>query len=209
MPKLWNATIEAHRREVRDAILDTTAMLVAEHGLRSVTMAEIAERAGIGRATLYRYFSDVESILLAWHERQVAAHLQQLTEVETQGGDAAGRLEALLEAYALISHQSRRHHDTEVAAMLHRSEQVARAREQVRHLIRDSLTAAIPAGVVRTDVPPDELASYVLHALAGAGNLASNAAVRRLVAVTLRGLRPPDSKAIEGEGDGEHRHARG
>jgi len=25
VPKLWNETIEAHRREVRDAILDTTA----------------------------------------------------------------------------------------------------------------------------------------------------------------------------------------
>ena len=34
VPKLWNETIEAHRRAVRDAILDTTAALVAEHGLR-------------------------------------------------------------------------------------------------------------------------------------------------------------------------------
>lgn len=42
--------------------------LVAERGLRSVTMSEIAQRVGIGRATVYKYFSDVESILLAWHE---------------------------------------------------------------------------------------------------------------------------------------------
>jgi hypothetical protein len=28
MPRLWNETIEAHRRGVRDAILDTTAALV-------------------------------------------------------------------------------------------------------------------------------------------------------------------------------------
>ena len=32
VPKLWTETIETHRREVRDAILDTTAALVAEHG---------------------------------------------------------------------------------------------------------------------------------------------------------------------------------
>jgi AcrR family transcriptional regulator len=56
MPKLWNETIEAHRREVRDAILDNTAALVAEHGLLSVTMSQIAEETGIGRATLYKYF---------------------------------------------------------------------------------------------------------------------------------------------------------
>src|SRR5439155_608112 len=42
VPKLWNETIEAHRRAVRDATLDTTAALVAEHGLASVTMSQIA-----------------------------------------------------------------------------------------------------------------------------------------------------------------------
>ncbi|TIL19051.1 MAG: helix-turn-helix transcriptional regulator, partial [Mesorhizobium sp.] len=55
MPKLWNETIDAHRRAVRDATLDTTAALVAEHGLLSVTMSKIAEETGIGRATLYKY----------------------------------------------------------------------------------------------------------------------------------------------------------
>jgi len=73
VPKLWNETIEEHRREVREAILDTTVALVAEHGLLSVTMSQIAEETGIGRATLYKYFPDVEAILLAWHERQINA----------------------------------------------------------------------------------------------------------------------------------------
>jgi len=36
-----------------------------------------------------------------------------------------------------------------------------------------------------------ELASYCVHALAGAGAQRSKAAVRRLVSVTLGGLRPP------------------
>ena len=53
MPKLWTETIEAHRREVRDAILDAAASLVGEHGLLSVTMSQVAELTGIGRATLY------------------------------------------------------------------------------------------------------------------------------------------------------------
>jgi AcrR family transcriptional regulator len=66
---------------VVDATLDTTAALVAEHGLRSVTMSQIAEQTGIGRATLYKYFPDVEAILLAWHERQVTGHLDYLAEV--------------------------------------------------------------------------------------------------------------------------------
>src|SRR5215207_7470460 len=57
IPRLWHHTIQAHRREVRDAILETAAALVAQHGLRAVTMSQIAEETGIGRATLYKYFS--------------------------------------------------------------------------------------------------------------------------------------------------------
>jgi AcrR family transcriptional regulator len=188
IPKLWNETIEAHRREVRDATLDTTAALVAKHGLRSVTMSQIAEETGIGRATLYKYFSGVEAILVAWHERQVTRHLAYLAEVRDRAGDAGERLEAVLEAYALISHE---HHGTELAALLHRGEHVARAQRHLSDLIRQLLTEAAETGDVREDVAPEELASYCLHALAAAGNLPSRAAVRRLVAVTLAGLHPP------------------
>jgi AcrR family transcriptional regulator len=190
MPKLWNDTIEAHRRAVRDATLDTTAALVAEHGLRSVTMSQIAESTGIGRATLYKYFPDVETILLAWHEREVAGHLGQLAEARDQAGDARERLEAVLEAYALITHQSHGRHDAELAAFLHQDEQVARAQQQLRSMVRDLLAEAAESGDVRADVAPDELASYCLHALAAASSLPSRAAVRRLVTVTLAGLRP-------------------
>ena len=188
VPKLWNETIDAHRREVRDAIQDTTAALVAEHGLASVTMSQIAEETGIGRATLYKYFSDVEAILVAWHERQVTGHLEHLAQVRDQAGDAAKRLETVLEAYALISHEQ---HGTELAALLHRGEHVARAQRQLREFIRDLVTEGAQTGDLRDDVAPDELAGYCLHALTAASGLRSKAAVRRLVMVTMAGLSPP------------------
>jgi AcrR family transcriptional regulator len=190
MPRLWTETIEAHRREVRDAALDTTAALVAEHGLRSVTMSQVAESTGIGRATLYKYFPDVEAILLAWHEREVTGHLGQLAQVRDQASGARERLEAVLEAYALISHESHGHHDAELAAFLHQDEQVARAQQQLRGMFRDLLAEAAESGDVRADVAPDELARYCLHALTAAGSLTSKAAVHRLVSVTLAGLQP-------------------
>src|SRR5215212_4814057 len=188
VPKLWSETIEAHRREVRDAILETTWALVAEHGLRSVTMSQIAEKTGIGRATLYKYFPDVEAILLAWHERHVTGHLEHLAEVRDQAGDARERLEAVLGAYALIEHKRPA---TELAALLHRGEHVAQAQQHLTDIIRDLLTEAAETGDVRGDIASEELASYCLHALAAASSLPSKAAVRRLVRVTLAGLRPP------------------
>jgi AcrR family transcriptional regulator len=191
VPKLWNETIDAHRREVRDAILDTTAALVFEHGLRAVTMSQIAEKTGIGRATLYKYFPDVDAILHAWHARQMTGHLRHLSEVRDHAGDPGQQLEAVLEAYALISHETRRHHDTELVTFLHRDEQVAHAQRQLHDMIRHLLAEGARTGHLRNDVAPDELASYCLHALTAASNLPSKAAVHRLVTVTLAGLSPP------------------
>ncbi|UYQ60622.1 TetR/AcrR family transcriptional regulator [Streptomyces peucetius] len=189
MPKLWNETVEEHRRAVRDAILDTTAELVAEHGLRAATMSRIATETGIGRATLYKYFPDVEAVLLAWHERQVTAHVSRLAEVRDRAGTPVERLEAVMEAYALIAYERHGHGD-ELAAMLHRGEHIAMAHQHLRGIVRDLLTEGAHAGEVRDDVAADELAGYCVHALAAADSLRSRAAVRRLVAVTLAGLRP-------------------
>ena len=187
MPKLWNETIGAHRREVRNAILDTTAALVAEHGLRSVSMSQIAGETGIGRATLYKYFSGVEAILVAWHERQVTGHFEHLIELRDQAGDAGERLEAVLEAYALIVYE---HHSSELAALVHQGEHFARAQQHLSAIIRDLLAEGAETGDVRDDVAAGELASYCLHALAAASSLPTKAAVRRLVTVTLAGLHP-------------------
>lgn len=190
VPRLWNETIEEHRREVRTAILDATWALVRERGLTAVTMSQIAEETGIGRATLYKYFPDVETILLAWHQRHVAGHLEHLAELRDQPGDARDRLAAVLEAYALIAHH-RGHHGPDLGALLHRGEHVVRTQQQLIDVIKDLLTEVADTGDLRNDVEPDELASYCLHALTAASNLPSEAAVRRLVTVTLSGLRDP------------------
>lgn len=190
MPKLWTDTIEAHRREVRDAILDTTAALVNERGLLAVTMSQIAEATGIGRATLYKYFRDVESILFAWHQDQISRHLEQLQEVAEQPGRARDRLEAVLEAFALITHEARGRHGSALASFFHNDEQVVRAEQRVQGLIADLVAEGAADGDVRDDVAPGELASYCTNALGAARDLPSKAAVRRLVTLTLDGLRP-------------------
>jgi AcrR family transcriptional regulator len=187
MPKLWTETIEAHRAAVREATLDATAVLVAEHGLRSVTMLQIAERTGIGRATLYKYFPDLGAILFAWHERQISRHLDHLAQIRGRAGSAGERLQAVLEGYALIAHESHGQ-DAELVAFLHRGGHVARAHRQLGELIAKLLGEAAAEGDIRDDVTPEELARYCLHALTAARSLPSKAAVGRLVTVTLAGL---------------------
>lgn len=190
MPKLWDDTIDAHRQAVRDATLESAAKLVETHGLRGVTMSQIAEAAGIGRATLYKYFPDVEAILSAWHERQVASHLEQLAGVRARHAGTPGQMAAVLREFARISNRSRQHHGSDLAAALHRHPQVARAQQRVHVMLRELIVEGARDGHLRDDVPADELASYCLHALSAADTGASGSAIDRLVSVTLDGLRP-------------------
>lgn len=193
VPRLWNTTIEAHRQAVTEAILDTTAALVAEHGLRSVTMSQIAEQAGIGRATLYKYFPDVEAILIAWHERHVVAHLHEFAQIRDQADLTANeRLRSVLETYALIQHE---HYGSELAALLHQGPHFEHAQRRLGHMIRALIAEGANTGEFRTDVSANELANYCLHALTGAAGLPSKAATHRLVAVTLAGLHPPQASS--------------
>lgn len=155
-------------------------------------MSEIAERTGIGRATLYKYFPDVESILHAWHEREIANHLDRLSEVAQRPGVPLDRVRAVLHAFASLAHGSQDHRDTELAAVLHRDLEILRPEARVHSLITDLLETAARDGAIRDDVAAGELATYCLHALAAAATLRSKTAIGRLVEITLDGLRASD-----------------
>ena len=104
--------------------------------------------------------------------------------------DPADRLRAVLKAYALICHHRQGHGSDELSALVHRGEGIARAQEGLLRLFEDVLADVDAAGFLRRDTSPEELARFCLHALSAAGTLPSEAAVRRLAAVTLTGLSP-------------------
>ncbi|MBT2538456.1 TetR/AcrR family transcriptional regulator [Arthrobacter sp. ISL-69] len=189
MPKLWNDTIETHRDAVRQALLDAAAEIVARHGIAGVTMSAIAQRAGIGRATLYKYFPDVESILLAWHERQIEAHLTELTRIRDRTEGVQQQLEAVLHAYAFLSGSGHDQGDAE-AARLHQGRHVGPARKSLQVFLAGLIQAGSEADVFRADVAPEELAAFCLCALEASAGLTSPEAVQRLVQVTLDALNP-------------------
>jgi AcrR family transcriptional regulator len=181
VPRLWTETLDEHRQAVRDATLDATAALVTERGLYGVTMSEIATRTGIGRATLYKYFPDVQSILIAWHERAIAAHLQELTTVARADGQPLQRLTAVLEAYAAIEYT---HGDHPLAPLLHGGAQHARGRRALVQLLAELIAECAAAGAVRADIPSDALAGYAAHALGAAAEVP----VATVVSLTLAAL---------------------
>jgi AcrR family transcriptional regulator len=185
VPKLWRETIGEHQEQVRGAILDAAEELAVSHGPLSLTMSKVAEATGIGRATLYKYFADVEAIMQAWHERHLRSHVEQMSRIADGPGDAFTLLEAVLLEYATaLSHS----HQGDLGAVLHRHAGMADAQRQLTDLLERLIAAAVRDGSVRSDVPVRELAAYCLHALAASRHRRRPGAARRLVDVTLDGL---------------------
>jgi AcrR family transcriptional regulator len=62
--------LHEHREQVRSRLFAALAELVAEKGFDAVTLAQIAERAGVGRTAVYNHFADKEAMLvgLIMHE---------------------------------------------------------------------------------------------------------------------------------------------
>jgi Transcriptional regulator SbtR-like, C-terminal domain len=107
-----------------------------------------------------------------------------------RGDQPHQRLRAVLEAYAVITHESRHEHDGDIVASLHRDRHVADAERHLHEMVTRLLADAATAGEIRADMQPDELATFCLNALTAARTLPTKAAVQRLLAVTLGALDP-------------------
>jgi AcrR family transcriptional regulator len=160
-------------------------------------MSRVAEVAGIGRATLYKYFPDVESILLEWHEEQVAGHLDELRRASQSGDGPIQQLRSVLEAFALMTQRGGQHSPSgALMSLLHRGENVTRAEQSLCELIAHLVAAAVTDGTARDDVPPEQLAWFCLHAAKSAQHLPSQAAVRRMVALIMSALTTPSPDGL-------------
>lgn len=182
--------LETHRDNVRAAILDAVSALVSERGMYAPTMAQIAETAGVTRATVHTYFADVESIMRAWHDRQVTNHLGYLDDVRDQPGDPLQRLGAVLRTYVAIMHQTHDHRTSELGKSLHDDEHVGHARRHLHETIRNLIAEGAQAGHIRDDVSPDELTAHCLHTIDAIGGQPA-ATIRQSMSAILTELRHP------------------
>jgi AcrR family transcriptional regulator len=74
------------KEERRNAILDAAEALFLEHPDRMANVSEVADTAGVAKGTVYLYFPSKEEMLLALHERHVAAFFEELTALLDRPG---------------------------------------------------------------------------------------------------------------------------
>ncbi len=58
-----NAKENSQRVELKDRIIETASEAFTAHGIKSITMDDIAASLGISKRTLYEVFRDKESLL--------------------------------------------------------------------------------------------------------------------------------------------------
>ena len=90
------------RERRREQVFSAALALFGERGFDATTMDDIAERAGVARASVFNYFPRKTLILQAWEERQRARALEAVGDVAA--ADLAGApdaLDALLHRYVI------------------------------------------------------------------------------------------------------------
>jgi AcrR family transcriptional regulator len=135
--------------EAHQAILDATLALLAELGFSALTVEGVAQRAGVGKATIYRRWPSKLPLVV-----EAFGQLPALEDVDT--GSLVGDLKLMLRSYlhlfratplaaVLPSLAGERAHDPELSKLL---EPILRERRQ-------PLRRALERALARGEVPPD------------------------------------------------------
>ncbi|MFE0894227.1 TetR/AcrR family transcriptional regulator [Streptomyces rochei] len=182
----------------RERIVTAAREMFVEHG-PDVPLDDVARRAGVGNATVYRNFPDrdalVREVVCSVMDRTARAAEAALAE----SGDAFEALERFVHVAAderisalcpMVSSTFDQHHPDLEAA-----------RERVERLVAEVMDRAKAAGQLRTDVGVGDVmiaAAQLSRPPAGTGCLSADRFVHRHLQLFLDGLRAPARSGLPG-----------
>jgi AcrR family transcriptional regulator len=164
-------TQKERREQAEAALLGAAAELVVEHGVRSLTLARVGERAGYSRGLVTHHFGSKQALL----ERLARASqvgfvpgldglppgLDRLLRLIDGYIGALGDVGVLNRAFLLLWAEATT--APELAPIFRERDEAFRAD------LRDDVAAGIAEGAIRPDVVPDEVAITVVGQLRGVG----------------------------------------
>jgi len=96
VPRIRAASIAEHKEQTRSEILAAASDLFHGQGYAETSLGDIASFVGIGRTTLYEYFTDKEDILACMVEESLPQVIDGIVDSSREAGTARARLEALI-----------------------------------------------------------------------------------------------------------------
>ncbi len=180
--------MRADARDNLDRILAAAARVFAQDGA-DTSLKAIAKEAGVGIATLYRRFPTREDLIEATYRHETERLGHRADELlATSAPEVALRawMDAFVD-YMLAKHGMA---DALPAILASRDGLRAHSRDVLRAAVDRILRAAVAAGVLRDDVPADD----VMMAVGGVTLIASHehqrALADRLLDLVMAGLEP-------------------
>ncbi|WP_280234917.1 TetR/AcrR family transcriptional regulator [Nocardia cyriacigeorgica] len=150
-------------------ILDSARELALRHGVRKVTIAEIAKSAGVGKGTVYLYWETKEDLFMGLITREVLAWIDTINAQIAQDPHTIlpRNLAPLLIRTTLGNPWLRwvRNDDSALRQLVHRPADQQRFIDASPSAMANVVTTTLRAhGIVRDDLPEPQQ-RYAIHAL--------------------------------------------
>jgi AcrR family transcriptional regulator len=201
------ATTSAARGEKRPLILRAATEVFSERGFAAVTVAEIADRAGIGKGTVYEYFASKEELLFAVFEWMNEGISDRIRELLAAGGTTHDRLLRMLDLGAEVTREQVDMQavvlDFWAASRGTRSEErynqaCHESFQTYRSLVAEVIREGQASGELRAGIDADAVATMLVAAMDGLGvqiffdrGIDAVEVVDRFGEVVLAGLEAP------------------
>jgi AcrR family transcriptional regulator len=191
-------------QKAHHAILQAAAELLLEQGLTAVSMDAVAARAGVSKATIYRWWPTKETLALdaLYHEWADLPPAQDT-------GSLQGDLRALLRPWARLA--SRRPYGRAIAALVteaqtdpefarqYRARFVQPRRDQARAIFRRAITRGEIPPQTNIEVALDLLYGPIYHRLLHGHAPLNDRFVRDVIDTALHGIAPMAPRAMPPE----------
>jgi AcrR family transcriptional regulator len=163
-------TLSKDQQARRERLIDSARELALEGGYAAVTMHDVADRAGVARATVYRYFATKDHLLTevaaAWAHRAI----DDIGTVEV-GETPLERLTALLERIVYVAAAEPTLTSAIIQAVTSDDSSVDDPRTVLFLFLRDRLSTAIGDPVPERDDVEIVLGHVLLAALVSLASL--------------------------------------
>lgn len=159
MPKIIGKSLAEHRENVRRRLFGALSELMDERGFDSVSLADIAKKAGVGRTSVYNHFPDKESLLIGFIEHETESFLQELQEAIGESDDPEAQLRTYVRQQILLKRTYHLAPGPDLRSVVSRTT-LQRLREHVEE-VELILRAILMAGIRSGRFPSQDLDAVV------------------------------------------------
>ncbi len=105
-------------KEVREAILDATDLLLSRYGYSKMTIDDLAKEVGIGKGSIYLHFESKEEIALSHIDRIISRLCTRLTEISIEKTSHETKLKRMLMTRVSFRFESVQHYSQSINDLL-------------------------------------------------------------------------------------------